>query len=289
MKTIHRNKYPIFIPTKGRHESLLTVKLFDRLGIDYTIVVEPQQLDDYLKVCKPGIKYLVTPHRDKGLTVTRNFIWDHAESLGVKRFWTFDDNIQGLFRLNRNMNIPVADGTILRCIEDFADRYTNLDLTGMNYFMFSSRKSRLPAFTMNTRVYSNMLLRTDAKDRFGNKVRNNLFYNDDTDLCLRMLKDGKPLVQFNAFLIDKAQTMTVKGGMTDYYQSDECEGRKKFVEELMEAHPDCVELTWKFNRWHHEVNYGPWRKNKLIRVPEYDQLVKKGIDNYGMELIHLTN
>lgn len=284
--TIHKNKYPIFIPTKGRHESRLTIKLFQRLGIDFTIVVEPQQLNDYLPFVNKE-QILITPHQNKGLTTTRNFIWDYAESLGVKRFWTFDDNIQGLFRLNRNLNVPVGDGTIIRVIEDFADRYENLHLTGMNYFMFSSRKSKLPPFTMNTRVYSNMLLRTDARDKNGEKFRNNLFYNDDTDLCLRMLKDGLPLVQFNAFLIDKAQTMTVKGGMTDYYQSDECEGRKKFVEELMAAHPDCVRLTWKFKRWHHEVNYGPWRKNKLIRVENYDEIVKKGIDNYGMELIHL--
>ena len=33
------------------------------------------------------------------------------------------------------------------------------------------------------------------------------------------------------FLIDKSQTMTVKGGMTDYYLSDECKGRLTFAEE----------------------------------------------------------
>ena len=62
-----------------------------------------------------------------------------------------------------------------------------------------------------------MLLTTKARLSNNNKLRNNLFYNDDTDLCLRVLKDVLPTIQINAFLIDKATTMTVKGGMTDYY------------------------------------------------------------------------
>ncbi len=286
--TIHKNKYPIYIPSKGRHESRLTIKLFDRLGIDYYVVVEPQEYDLYASVVDKS-KLIITPHQNKGLTETRNFIWDYAQSTGVKKFWTFDDNIQGLFRLNRNMNIPVADGTILKCIEDFAERYENIGVCGMNYFMFSSRKSRLPPFTLNTRVYSNMLLNCDEKNPDGTPFRNNLYYNDDTDLNLRILKMGKCTVQFNAFLIDKATTMTVKGGNTEKYLSTEEDTRKKATQILIDAHPDCARMTRKFNRWHHEVDYSAWRKNKLIRVANYDELVgEQKVNNYGMELQYLT-
>jgi hypothetical protein len=186
------------------------------------------------------------------------------------------------------MKIPVSDGTIMRLIEMFADRYKNLYLTGMNYFMFASRKSGgIKPFTMNTRVYSNMLIKTNAKDSNGEKFRNKLFYNDDTDLCLRILKDKLPIVLFNSFLIRKAQTMTIKGGMTEYYQSEECEGRLKFAQELANAHPDVARVTQKFGRWHHQVDYSKFRKNKLIRVDNYNEIVKQGINNYGMELIKI--
>ena len=276
-----KNKYPIFIPTKGRYETPITINMFKSMNVDFTIVVEPQEFKEYSKIVDQK-HILITPHENKGLTETRNFIWDYAESKGFEKFWTFDDNIGRVYRLNNNRRLQVKDGTFLRVIEDFADRYENLPLIGMNYVSFCKDRDKLPAFYMNTRVYSNMLLETNARFTNGEKVRNKLFYNDDTDLCLRLMKDGFPIVQINAFLIDKGTTMQLKGGMTDYYTSPECEGRKAFVEELKQAHPEIVELTWKFNRWHHQVNYKPFKRNKLIRKQDIE--VQTGINEYGMKL-----
>jgi hypothetical protein len=277
------------VPTKGRYESLLTIKTLENLNLEYTAVIEAQEYDNYAKVIDEK-KLLVVPHKNKGLTVTRNWIWDYAEEKGYEKFWTFDDNIDMFFRLNKNLKVPVSDGTILKCIEDFSDRYTNAIIVGMNYFMFASRKSAsIKPYTMNTRIYSNMLIHTKAKNKDGGPLRNVTFYNDDTDLCLRVLKQGDCTVLFNAFLIGKATTMTMKGGMTEYYKSDECEGRKVFAQELVDAHPDVARVTWKFNRWHHQVNYQPFKKNKLIRVKNYDDIVKDRVNNYGMKLITIDN
>ena len=127
-----------------------------------------------------------------------------------------------------------------------------------------------------------MLLTTNAVLSNGRKLRNELFYNDDTDLCLRILKDGLPTVQINAFLIDKGTTMQLKGGMTDYYLSDECKGRLAFAEELQKAHPDVATITQKFGRWHHQVNYKPFKKNKLIRKEGI--IIENKVNEYGMVL-----
>ena len=110
--------------------------------------------------------------------------------------------------LNFNMKIKVADGTILRVIEDFVDRFANIPIAGMHYDFFAKRRGELPPFMLNRRVYSNMLIQTDIP------YRNEGFYNDDTDLCLRVLKDGLCTMLFYSFLVGKAETMTVKGGMT---------------------------------------------------------------------------
>jgi hypothetical protein len=69
----------------------------------------------------------------------------------------------------------------------------------------------------------------------------------------------------NAFLADKMTTMTMKGGNTDtiYNTGDD---RREFAESLKAQHPDVVEVTWKFGRWHHQVNYLPFKKNKLKRI-----------------------
>jgi len=279
-----KNKYPIFIPTKGRYENPMTIKMFQLHNVDFTIVVEKQ---DYKKYCEVVDKkqILVVPHKNEGLTVTRNWIWDYAEQEGYEKFWTFDDNIGGVYRWNRNRRLQMKDGTYLKVIEDFADRYSNLYIIGMNYAGFCKSTDKIPPYYQNTRVYSNMLLTTDAKLSNGEKLRNKLFYNDDTDLCLRVLKDGLPTIEINAFLIAKAATMTIKGGMTDYYLSDECKGRYTFAEELYNAHPDVATITKKFNRWHHHVNYKPFKDNKLIK--KQGLIIPNEVNEYGMKLVNL--
>jgi hypothetical protein len=266
--------YPVFVPTKGRYKTPFTIKALESRRIPYTAVIEKQEYDFYKPVVKTG-SILVLPHQNKGLTVTRNWIWDYAQhELKTPYFWTMDDNIKNFYRLHQNMLWRTESGTFLKVIEDFAQRYSNLYITGMNYKMFIPRKYRRPPFTLNTRIYSNMLIKTDIP------YRNVTFYNDDTDLCLRILKDGYCTCLINAFLVDKMATMLVKGGMTDYYERTN--KRKEFAEELQRAHPDIVKIVWRYNRWHHHVDYRPFKKNRLklkegVSIPE-------GVNNYGMKL-----
>lgn len=281
-----KNRYPVFIPTKSRFKNPLTINMFKRHKVDFKIVVEKQEYNEYLKVV-PKSNILVVPHQNKGLTITRNWIWDYAESKGYKKFWTFDDNIPRVYRWNKNTRFQCSDGMYLRIIEDFADRYENLPIIGMNYMGFCKSSDKLPPYYKNTRVYSNMLIDTNTKLSNGEKLRNKLFYNDDTDLCLRVLKDNKCTIQINAFLIDKMATMTIKGGMTDYYNSKECNNRLAFAQELKNAHPEIVKVVERFNRWHHQVDYKPFKKNKLIKKKGIT--IENKINNYGLELVKQVN
>jgi hypothetical protein len=47
-----------------------------------------------------------------------------------------------------------------------------------------------------------------------------------------------------------------------------------------------VKVVWRYERWHHEVNYSVF-KQKLERVDNYDQIVKKRVNNYNMKLLKL--
>lgn len=208
----------------------------------------------------------------------RNWVWDHAQVSGVARHWILDDNISGFYRLTDNLKTPVGDASTFCCIEDFADRYSNLAITGMNYFMFATRKDPdIPPFVPNTRVYSNLLIDNAIPYRWRGR------YNEDTDLCIRVLKDGLCTVLFNAFLADKETTLLMKGGNTDeLYKGD---GRLKMAESLRDQHPDIVTVTWKFNRWQHQVDYRGFRKNKLQLKPGV--VINPSPNNYGMELFQV--
>ena len=75
--------------------------------------------------------------------------------------------------------------------------------------MFAKRKFKIPPYYPNTRIYSCMLIKNDIPYRWRGR------YNEDTDLSIRVLKDGWCTILFNAFLADKSQTMTMKGGNTE--------------------------------------------------------------------------
>lgn len=273
-------KYPIYIISKGRHDTRLTSKALEAMAVPYRIVIEPQEYHNYASVIDPK-KILTLPFSNLGLgsIPARNWVWEHSEKEGHERHWILDDNIQAFMRFNRNLKVPVGDGSTFAACEEFTDRYSNVTMSGMNYKMFVSRKEAgIPPFYLNTRVYSCILL----KNGLGYKWRGR--YNEDTDLSIRFLKDGYCTILFNAFLAEKQTTMTMKGGNTDelYKQDDKVDGRWMMAESLRLQHPDIVTVTRKWNRWQHHVNYKPFARNALIKRKGVE--LKQGVNNFGMKL-----
>lgn len=80
--------------------------------------------------------------------------------------------------------------------------------------------------------------------------------------------------------------MKMKGGNTEelYAATD---NRREFAESLRDQHPDVVTVGQRFGRWHHVVDYRPFKSNALIRRP--DVVIPQGVNNYGMKLLDLTN
>jgi hypothetical protein len=269
-------KYPVYIISKGRAEVGTTRKAFESMGMSYKIVIEPQEYSAYSEHINPD-NILVLPFSNlgQGSIPARNWVMEHSISIGAERHWIFDDNISRFCRLNKNRRIPVADGTIFRCMEDFTDRYENIALSGPNYRFFAPERSVKEPYILNWRVYSMILINNKIDHRWRGR------YNEDTDLSLRLLKDGWCTIVFNAFLGDKLGTMIMKGGNTDHVYVDE-DKRKKFAESLRDQHPDVVKVIWRFDRWHHDVNYKPFKNNKLIK--KKGLIIPKCVNNYGMKL-----
>ena len=69
--------------------------------------------------------------------------------------------------------------------------------------------------------------------------------------------------------------------MTDYY--NKTDKRRQFAEELQRAHPDVVKIVWKYGRWHHLVDYSPFKGNRLIKRKGVE--IPQGVNNYGMKLV----
>lgn len=150
---------------------------------------------------------------------------------------------------------------------------------------------KYPAFVKNTRIYSCLLIDNACKHRWRGR------YNEDTDICLRVLKDGDCTIQFNAFLQGKAATQTVKGGNTEEFyhkegSQDESEWRDGYLnaegtinksQMLVDLHPDVSRVVWRYGRWHHHVDYSSFKSNQLKL--KSDVVVPEGVNNYGMKLV----
>jgi hypothetical protein len=268
--------------SKGRWKRRQTSKTLEFMGVPYRIIVEPSEYNHYAEVIDE-IKILTLPEdfskRGEGSVPARNWVWEHSIMNGDNFHWILDDNIESVERFNNNMKVKCKTGTPFYVIEDFVLRYESVALSGMNYALFCPAIEARAPLRLNTRIYSCILIRNDIPYRWRGK------YNEDTDLSLRVLKDGWCTILFNAFLIGKRATMTQGGGNTDtiYNAGDQ---RLEFAKSLERQHPDVVKVTWKFNRWHHHVNYKPFANNKLIK--RKDVIINNGVNNYGMVLLQVS-
>lgn len=301
-------RYPVYIVSKGRADSMITSRSLSRMKVPHTIVIEPQDEPAYAAALSkfnllPYASLLIAPFSNHGLGSgpARNFAWDHSISIGAKSHWVMDDNIADFYRLHENQRIRVESGVVFYICEEFVDRYENVPISGLQYRFFLNPNLPYAPFFMNTRVYSCLLIRNDCKHRWRGR------YSEDIILCLDVLKSGDCTILFNAFCQGKCATQTVKGGNTDefyafeagmdengniirsdkrlkdqgsYYNSSGTYAKAKMTADLF---PDVCKMVWKYNRWHHYIDYRPFKSNKLILKP--DVVISETPNNFGLKLI----
>lgn len=268
-------KYPVYIVSKSRFENRITSDILIKNGVKHYIVVEESQFDDYdsrvnhdfVTVLKLDQSYLdnydtcddLGSSLSKGPGAARNFAWDHSIKSGYERHWVLDDNFENFYRYYQDKRVITHTGAIFTAMEHHVEQYENVAIAGPNYMAFAKPDSEMLPFTMNTRIYSCLLIKNDINYRWRGR------YNEDTDLCLRVLKDGLVTIQYNAFLAGKITTQRVSGGNTEAFY--EKEGTLPKSKMLADLHPDVASVVWKFRRWHHEVDYTKFKYNRLVKKP----------------------
>lgn len=288
-------QFPLYIPSKGRYDIMLTSNYLTEMRVKHHIIVEEQEYELYKNNTEANeyVKLLILDKKfqdeyntlddlgasiSKGSGAARNFAWEHSIKEGYTWHWVMDDNIRSFQRWNNNKQVKVDNGTFFIVMEDFALRYKNISMLGPQYMMFAPRKLKLKPFVFNTRVYSCNLIRNDVPYRWTGR------YNEDTILSLNMLKDGWVTILFNAMLQEKMKTLSIKGGnTTDIYANGARTLEKS--KQLCEAHPDVSRVVWKYGRWHHHVDYTPFKSNKLIRREDIDWDNLPETNEYGLSLV----
>jgi len=273
-------RYPVYIPSKNRHDVCYTAAFFLRDGVDFRLVVEPSQSEKYISAFGKE-QVLVLPEDGLKLLGSRLWIRQHSIDNGFDRHWQFDDNIRYVGRLNGGKRIICNANVAISALEDFTDRYENIGISGFNYRMFVHPTIQQAFFT-NCHVYSASLVNNQMPYKW------RLYYNDDTDLCLQVVTNNLCTVLFNAFFVDKMKTMTVKGGNTqDLYQKD---GRLIMARTLEEVWPKYVTTKWRYGRPQHVVK-DSWKcfKTPLRLKRDIDLSAMPKVDERGIQLKQLRD
>lgn len=271
-------RYPIYIVSKGRWRPnrALTARFLLQEAVPFLVAVEEHEVPWYRRYL-PEEVVLPMPFSNLGLgsIPARNFIWEHARERNSGSHWILDDNIGMIRRLWRGRRIPCDSGPAFAATEDFADRYENVGIAGLNYQMFCVPGS--PPYRTNVHVYSCLLIRNDLPFRWRGR------YNEDTDLCLQALTGGWATILVNAFMVDKKTTMTMKGGNSaTLYKGN---GRMEMARALERAWPGLATVTKKYGRPQHHVNWRVFEDNPPLRLREGIDLDELPIsDEYGLRL-----
>lgn len=251
-----RYEYPVYIVSKGRWQNPLTALSFEKAGIDYIIVVEPQEADNYIK--KLGDKrVLVLPFSNLGLGSypARNFCWEHSKQKGYKYHWLFDDNIRGLAKWQNGKKVNCEDiNSALLFVEQFTNKH-NIDMSGFEYRYFVAKPPK-KAFKINTHLYSAMLIKNSLPYRW------RLKYNEDVDLCLQVLHNKGTTASCIYYLSNKTSTVVkMKGGNQDELYKGNDPKKKLLKAKMLEAvWPQYAKTVIRFNRYHHFVDWKIFKK-----------------------------
>ena len=265
-------RYPVYIISKGRADKTLTANFLMKEKIPFTIAVEPQEYEAYCKtIPKEFVAKLPFSNLGQGSTPARNWCWENSIAGGAKRHFLFDDNIYGFARFNNGERKNCEALPALQALENFTDQYLNIAISGYNYRYFVCRQLN-KSFFVNHHAYSGLLINNKIPFRW------RLKYNEDVDLCLQALHTRYwCTISLNVFLINKVSTVTkmAGGNQTELYKNNDDDKKKLKTKSLEMIWPQYVKSTYRFDRPHHQVSWGKFFKQPLIRLRVDKQQVSK--------------
>lgn len=233
----HKPTYPVYIPSRGRSETCLTARILQSEGIDFFLVVEPQDFQKYVAIYGPG-RCLELSANDQGLWFARNFCKTHSMAKGDRRHWQLDDNIKNFRIREGRQNLKTQAGRCLSLAEFMTDRSRNIGISALRYSVF--------AFGCKDEISINQQCSSAVLVNNANGMSWRPGVVEDTDYSMQVLASGQCTLVFNRVLIEKAKTMTMKGGCTEIQYAGD--GRRKFQLELQRLWPGTFELGIKEGR-----------------------------------------
>lgn len=266
-----KNKYHIYIPSKGRASHCITAMVLQKADLDFTIMVEPQDYKEYAKYY-PAVNLHKLKKNDQGLPYSRNSILKLSRSKGEFGHWQMDDDIRKFMVRKNAKNVMVEPSTSICEVERIFDSYDGLGVIAHRYTSFAFAQTT--DFTFNNNPCSSILLRNDLDAKWNKGTV------DDADFALQVLAAGWSTLIANRQLIDTVPHNQQKGGLTDV--SPNHDGRHARFLRLAEDWPGGFNVKVDDNGRAKLIHRRIWSKFEQRPIPK-DQTPKE-YENGKMKL-----
>ena len=236
------NKYPIFIPSKGRANNCKTANLLLKYSItNFKIIVEPQDYDAYAAVYSTD-NLLQLPDNNRGLAFARK---NCRASTNADFHWQMDDDVRKFKKRINGKNVECSPEEIFDEVEKYADEHTNIGILGLNHEMFAFGCSK--PLSVNKQCSSVCLFRTNVKAEW------RPFIIEDTDYSMQILTEGYCTVLFSFLLYSVPPSGSEAGGLTDNQHTK----RQMYQQGLLDAWPGA--FTIRYNEKYKRTQVAPSR------------------------------
>lgn len=203
---------PIFIPSKGRPNDCFVSRLLSRLNTPHTIVVEPQDFNQYNQVHQdnPLVNIMSLDENNQGLSYARNFIKAYCAFDKIDFHWQIDDDVtrfsvKDFYGSGKNVGIKTRQALLaeMENVERHAMKHHNVPLAGLRDMIFNWTQKEY--ISLNKQVASVMFIRSDSPYSFSPEMI------EDTDFALQVLFNGECTVIHNWFNYSKKPNKSTGG------------------------------------------------------------------------------
>lgn len=203
---------PIFIPTKGRALTAKTPRLLREAGLDFCLVVEPQELGSY-EESFPAEKHLVLDENDAGIVFVRNAILEYARKQGIEWFWMLDDDISSFYKVQAWRCVKENAREVLDMAESYikSDREVALGALEYQQIAWAAKK----AYTDNS--YAEVAVLINPR-RIAHSYDPSMALKEDRDFAMQTILSGFKTRRVNILAFGVPMMGKNPGGLQEKYQ-----------------------------------------------------------------------
>jgi hypothetical protein len=239
-------KWPVFVPSKGRPDSVLINKL---LQTSY-VVIEPQDRLIYENKIGKG-RLVILPENDRGIGYVRQFILERCRALGGW-YWMLDDDISSFYRTENSKLIKIDPEKALCAAEDLILKQSNVGQAALEYAQFAWSQTKPVKFF----GYCDVAVAVNTELTSFANYRSEMNLKEDRDFTLQILANGARTMRCSMISFRAPKNGSNKGGLHSVYAK---RGREESaVDRMVFAWPGIVQkqvkkdgrvdckIDWKF-------------------------------------------